>query len=77
MAKSSAIVIADTRDVDVNCAIEDTPEIHHIRVDHADQHKQVTVTLVERIKLMQTVYVNVKNMSLELDVISVLHLRST
>lgn len=77
MAKSSATVIVDTQDVDVNCAIEDTPEIHHTQVDHVNQSNKVTATLVERIKRMQMVFAIVKNMSLDRDVISAPHLRST
>lgn len=77
MAVSSVTVIVDIQDRDVKCAIEVTQEIPRMTVDHANQNNLVTVTPVERIEHMQMEFVNVKNMSLERDVINVRHHRST
>lgn len=74
---SFVTVIVDTLDVDVNCATEATPEIHRTLGDHVNQSNQVIATLAERIDHMQMVSVSVKNMSLDRDVISVLHHHST
>lgn len=70
-------MIVDTLDLDVNCATEASPEIHHILEDHVNHRPQVIATHVERIDRMQMVYVSVKNMSLDRDVISVLRHHST
>lgn len=74
---SSVFVTVDIQDVDANCVIEATPEIHHILVVLVNLTSQAIVMHVVHIERMRMESVNVKNMSPDHDVINVHRHHST